>query len=397
MRQIYLDNASTSFPKPKVVADAVYKYMTEGGANLSRGSYASATAAAEAVFDVRCDLCTFFGARDAQNVVFTKNITEALNVIIKGLLHPGDHVLVSSLEHNAVMRPLQQLGEELTASTPAHAISFSRIPADSEGNMQLEMLPQLVRPNTRAIICTHASNVCGTLQPLAQLGDFCRKRGLWFIVDTAQTAGSLTINMQELNIDALAFTGHKGLLGPQGIGGCILSDEIAHCITPLVVGGTGSASHSEQQPDFLPDKFEAGTLNIPGIIGLGAALRWLQLQGIDKLRERELALTQQLLQGLQLLEAKQLLHIVGRRDCSCRTSVVSISSQRLDIATLAYALSEKYGIATRVGLHCAPYAHKVLGTYPTGTLRFSLGGSNSAQDVASALQALEEVLTTHGI
>ena len=396
MRQIYLDNASTSFPKPKAVADAVYKYMTEGGANLGRGRYASAIAAAEAVFDVRCDLCALFGAQDAQNVVFTKNITEALNLIIKGLLHPGDHVLVSSLEHNAVMRPLQQIGEELTDQTPAHAISFSRIPADREGNMQLELLPKLMRPNTRAIICTHASNVCGTLQPLAELGRFCRNYGLWFIVDTAQTAGSIAIDMQKLEIDALAFTGHKGLLGPQGIGGCILNDKIAHCITPLVVGGTGSASHTEQQPDFLPDKFEAGTLNIPGIIGLGAALRWLRQQSIEELHTRELALTQQLLQGLQLLEARQLLRIIGRRDCKERTSVVSISTQRLDIAALAYALSENYGIATRVGLHCAPHAHKVLGTYPTGTLRFSPGWSNSAQDIESALQALEEVLT-HGI
>lgn len=396
MRQIYLDNASTSFPKPKAVADAVYKYMTEGGANLGRGSYASATATAEAVFDVRCDLCALFGAKDARNVVFSKNITEALNLIIKGLLHPGDHVLVSSLEHNAVMRPLQQIGEELSDKTPAHAISFSRIPADSEGNMRLEMLPKLVRPNTRAIICTHASNVCGTLQPLAELGHFCHEHGLWFIVDTAQTAGSFAIDMQALGIDALAFTGHKGLLGPQGIGGCILSDEIAHCITPLIVGGTGSASHSERQPSFLPDKFEAGTLNLPGIIGLGAALRWLRLQSIESLQARELALTQQLLQGLQLLEDRQLLHIVGRRNCEVRTSVVSISTQRLDISALAYALSENYGIATRVGLHCAPHAHKVLGTYPTGTLRFSPGWSNTAQDIESTLQALEEVLT-HGI
>lgn len=393
MRQIYLDNASTSFPKPKAVADAVYQYMTTGGANIGRGSYASASAAAEAVFDVRCDLCTFFGAQDAKNVVFTKNVTEALNLIIKGLLQPGDHVLVSSLEHNAVMRPLQQLGEELTGSTPAHAISFSRIPTDGEGNMKLEALPNLLQPNTRAIICTHASNVCGTLQPLAELGRFCRTHGLLFIVDAAQTAGSLSINMQSLGIDALAFTGHKGLLGPQGIGGCILSDKTAKCITPLVVGGTGSASHSEQQPDFLPDKFEAGTLNLPGIIGLGAGLRWLRQQGMDNLREHELALTQQLLQGLQALETQQLVQIIGHKDCTDRTSVVSITTQRMDIATLAYILSDDYGIATRVGLHCAPHAHRVLGTYPTGTLRFSLGWNNNLEDIASTLQALQNILT----
>jgi selenocysteine lyase/cysteine desulfurase len=225
MQQIYLDNASTTFPKPQAVADAVYQYITHAGTNISRGTCATTTE--DLVFATREQLCRFFGGEDSKNVVFTKNITESLNIIIKGLLHSGDHVLVSAMEHNAVMRPLQQIGAELTLdNAPADAITFSRIPCNEEGALCLDTLPQLVRPNTKAIIMTHASNVCGTVQPLAQLGSFCHEHGLQFIVDSAQTAGVLPINMQTLHIDALAFTGHKGLLAPQGIGGFVLCESI---------------------------------------------------------------------------------------------------------------------------------------------------------------------------
>lgn len=395
MQQIYLDNASTTFPKPQAVADAVYQYITHAGTNISRGTCATTTE--DLVFATREQLCRFFGGEDSKNVVFTKNITESLNIIIKGLLHSGDHVLVSAMEHNAVMRPLQQIGAELTLdNAPADAITFSRIPCNEEGALCLDTLPQLVRPNTKAIIMTHASNVCGTVQPLAQLGSFCHEHGLQFIVDSAQTAGVLPINMQTLHIDALAFTGHKGLLAPQGIGGFVLCESIIDEITPLIVGGTGSLSHTEHTPHFMPDKFEAGTLNLPGIAGLHASLTWLQQQGIGKILTHELTLTQQFLDGLQQLEAQKLLHIVGKRDCSERVGVVSISTDITDIAELAFILADKYAIATRVGLHCAPNAHKTLGTYPTGTLRFSFGWHNTAEEVNVALQALKEVLT-HGL
>lgn len=395
MQQIYLDNASTTFPKPQAVADAVYQYITHTGTNISRGTCAASSE--DLVFATREQLCRFFGNEDSKNVVFTKNITESLNIIIKGLLHSGDHVLVSAMEHNAVMRPLQQIGTELTAgNAPTDAITFSRIPCDAEGVLCLDALPQLVRPNTKAIIMTHASNVCGTVQPLAQLGSFCHEHGLQFIVDSAQTAGVLPINMQTLHIDALAFTGHKGLLAPQGIGGFVLRESIIDEITPLIVGGTGSLSHTEHTPHFMPDKFEAGTLNLPGIAGLHASLTWLQQQGIGKILTHELTLTQQFLDGLQQLEAQKLLHIVGKRDCSERVGVVSISTDITDIAELAFILADKYAIATRVGLHCAPNAHKTLGTYPTGTLRFSFGWHNTAEEVNVALQALKEVLT-HGL
>lgn len=395
MQQIYLDNASTTFPKPQAVADAVYQYITHAGTNISRGTCAASSE--DLVFATREQLCRFFGGEDSKNVVFTKNITESLNIIIKGLLHSGDHVLVTAMEHNAVMRPLQQIGAELTLdNAPADAITFSRIPCNEEGALCLDTLPQLVRPNTKAIIMTHASNVCGTVQPLAQLGSFCHEHGLQFIVDSAQTAGVLPINMQTLHIDALAFTGHKGLLAPQGIGGFVLCESIIDEITPLIVGGTGSLSHTEHTPHFMPDKFEAGTLNLPGIAGLHASLTWLQQQGIGKILTHELTLTQQFLDGLQQLEAQKLLHIVGKRDCSERVGVVSISTDITDIAELAFILADKYAIATRVGLHCAPNAHKTLGTYPTGTLRFSFGWHNTAEEVNVALQALKEVLT-HGL
>lgn len=395
MQQIYLDNASTTFPKPQVVADAVYRYITHAGTNISRGT--CATSSESLVYTTRELLCDFFGAEDSKNVIFTKNVTESLNIIIKGLLRSGDHVLVSAMEHNAVMRPLQQIGTELTTdNAPADAITFSRIPCDAEGALRLDALPQLVRPNTRAIIMTHASNVCGTLQPLEQIGSFCQKHGLRFIVDSAQSAGILPLNMQQLHIDALAFTGHKGLLAPQGIGGLLLREHIIDEISPLIVGGTGSLSHTERTPRFLPDKFEAGTLNLPGIAGLQAALTWLKQQGIDKIRTHELTLTQQFLDGLRQLEAQGLLRIVGKRNCNERLGVVSIATEKMDIAELAFVLADKYAIATRVGLHCAPHAHKTLGTYPTGTLRFSFGWHNTAAEVSVTLHALSEVLS-HGL
>lgn len=394
MKQIYLDNASTTFPKPREVADAVYQYMTGVGSNIGRGGYTSAYAAEEAVFVARQLLCDFFGGEDAKNVVFTKNVTEALNVIIRGLLQPGDHVLVSAMEHNAVMRPLQLIGRELEPGeqAPAAEISFSRIPCDKEGNLQLEALSKLVQQRTKAVLMTHASNVCGTLLPLARVGEFCQDKGLLLLVDSAQSAGVFPINMQQLHIDALAFTGHKGLLGPQGIGGFVLREHLVKRLAPFIVGGTGSLSHTESTPRFMPDKFEAGTLNLPGIMGLAAGVRWLNQRGMASLREHELALTEQLLAGLLDLEQQGLLRIVGRRDIVQRTSVVSIAATKQDLAVVAHRLNEEYGIATRVGLHCAPNAHKTLQTYPTGTLRFSMGWHNNEEDIGAALKALREVL-----
>ena len=391
MQQIYLDNASTSFPKPKAVADAVYQYMTQTGTNIGRGTCAAK--AEDIVFTTRQQLCEFFHGDDCKNVVFTKNITESLNVLIKGLLRPGDHVLVSAMEHNAVMRPLAQIGAELTTNhAPADSITFSRIPCDAQGNLLIEKLPELVRPNTKAVILTNASNVCGTVLPLADVGRFCAQHGLKFIVDSAQTAGVLPIDMQAMHIDALAFTGHKGLLAPQGVGGFLVREAFVDEIAPLIVGGTGSLSYTEKTPSFMPDKFEAGTLPLPAIVGLHASLGWLKEQGTESIHAHELMLTQRLLDGLAALEQQGIVSIVGRRDCKERIGVVSITTERIDLAELAYLLAENYAIATRVGLHCAPSAHKTLGTYPTGTLRFSCGWHNTEQDIDAALDALEKIL-----
>ena len=383
MKKIYLDNASTTFPKPNCVADSVYKYMTEMGCNINRGGYENAYSVEELVFETRELLANMFGASDCKNVVFTKNITESLNFIIKGFLKPGDHVLVSSMEHNAVMRPLVQLEKD--------GISFSRIPCLETGELCIDSIPSLIRPNTKAIIMTHASNICGTIMPIKEVGALCKKYSLAFIVDSAQTAGIIPIDMADMNISALAFTGHKGLLGPQGIGGFILSEDMTYIIEPLIAGGTGSISHTENVPDFMPDKFEAGTLNLPGIAGLYASLCFIKEKTTEALLEHELLLTKEFIKGIEPLEKKGFIKIIGKKDFTNRTGIVSIKVQTLDPAEVAYALDSKYNIMTRVGLHCAPNAHKTLGTYPEGTVRFSFGFDNDLSDVKASLKALEEI------
>lgn len=387
MKKRYLDNASTTFPKPEAVAQAAYGYMTEMGCNINRGCYDSAYSVEEKVLETRQLLCDLFRGPDCRNVVFTKNVTESLNVILKGFLRPGDHVLVSSMEHNAVMRPLVQLED--------CGVSFSRIPCTAEGALILSELEPLLRENTKAVILTHASNVCGTVMPIAEVGLFCREHHLRFIVDCAQTAGVLPIDMETMHIDALAFTGHKGLLGPQGIGGFLLQEDMVTQITPLLSGGTGSISHTEQVPDFMPDRFEPGTMNLPGILGLRAGLFWLRENKIDRIRSHELELTEAFLHGLAPLEDAGLLRILGKKTTENRTGVVSIQTLTRDIADAAWAMDEQYGIMTRVGLHCAPAAHRTLGTYPTGTIRFSFGWWNDQEDVDAACAALEEIC--HGI
>ena len=381
---IYLDNASTTFPKPPEVAEAMARYLTEGGCNINRGGYAMAYRTEELVYETRQQLRDLFGGGDCREVIFTKNVTESLNVLLKGFLRPGDHALVSAMEHNAVMRPLRQLEKG--------GVSFTRIPCRADGTLQLEALPRCLWENTRLVVMTHASNVCGTLLPAAEVGAFCRARGLRFFLDTAQTAGVWPLDMEALGVDALAFTGHKGLLGPQGIGGFVLRQELASEIDPLLSGGTGSLSHTEEVPDFLPDRFEPGTMNLPGILGLGAALSFLERTGLDRIRAHELELTGRFLSGLETLDpAGEKFRIAGRRDLTDRTGVVSIQTLFADPAQTAYALDAEYGIMTRVGLHCAPAAHQTLGTYPTGTIRFSFGWRNTPEEVDAALSALEEL------
>ena len=387
MQQIYLDQAGTSFPKAPGTAEAVFRFMTECGCNTGRGSYAGAYSAEELVYDTRVLLCRLFRGGgpvpDPKNVIFTKNVTESLNVLLKGLLRPGDHVLVSSLEHNAVMRPLRQLEKQ--------GIRFTRVPCAADGSMDPADLEKQIEKSTKAVVMLHASNVCGTVLPAAEVGAVCRSRGIRFILDTAQTAGVLPVGMDDLGADALAFTGHKGLLGPQGTGGFLIREEMAAEMEPLITGGTGSISHTEEVPDFLPDRFEAGTPNLPGIAGLHAALTWLLAQPEGNVLTHELKLTERFLRCMEALEAEGLIRLIGKHTTEGRTGVVSLVPVHMDPAELAFRLDEQYGIATRVGLHCAPAAHKTLGTWPIGTVRFSFGAFNTeaeADEAAGAVAAL---------
>lgn len=381
MDYIYLDNASTSFPKAPNVASAMADYITNRGININRGSYALAYDVEDIIYTTRQRLNTLFNGHDPSHVIFTQNVTMSLNMVIKGLLKSGDHVLVSSMEHNAVMRPLTQLLDK--------GITFDTIPCDSTGFIQMDSIEPLIRPNTVALIINHASNVCGTIQPLESIGPICKAHNLQFIVDAAQTAGVIPIDVKACHIDALCFTGHKGLLGPQGIGGIILTKEMAQTLTPLIAGGTGSFSHLETLPTHMPDAFESGTLNLPGIIGLNEGLAYIESQGMENIHNHELALTQAFLEGLQSIDV---VNIIGKQDIQDRTAVVSITIDSMDPASIAYELESTYHIMTRVGLHCAPRAHQTLGTYPEGTVRFSFGYANTHEDVESALSALHRIL-----
>ncbi len=381
MNYIYLDNASTTFPKAPTVATAMSDYITNRGININRGSYALAYDVEDIIYTTRQRLHPLFNGHDPAHVIFTQNVTMSLNMVIKGLLKAGDHVLVSSMEHNAVMRPLTQLLDK--------GITFDTIPCDSTGSIQMDSIEPLIRPNTVALIINHASNVCGTIQPLESIGPICKAHNLQFIVDAAQTAGVIPIDVKACHIDALCFTGHKGLLGPQGIGGIILTKEMAQNLTPLIAGGTGSFSHLETMPTHMPDAFESGTLNLPGIIGLNEGLAYIESQGMENIHNHELVLTQAFLEGLQSIDG---INIVGKQNIQDRTAVVSITIDGMDPANIAYELESTYHIMTRVGLHCAPRAHQTLRTYPEGTVRFSFGYANTHKDVESALSALNTIV-----
>lgn len=381
MNYIYLDNASTTFPKAPDVASAMADYITNYGININRGSYALAYDVEDIIYTTRQRLNTLFNGHDPSHVIFTQNVTMSLNMVIKGLLKAGDHVLVSSMEHNAVMRPLTQLLDK--------GITFDTIPCDSTGSIQMDSIEPLIRPNTVALIINHASNVCGTIQTLKSIGPICKAHNLHFIVDAAQTAGVIPIDVKACHIDALCFTGHKGLLGPQGIGGIILTKEMAQNLTPLIAGGTGSFSHLETLPTHMPDAFESGTLNLPGIIGLNEGLAYIESQGMENIHNHELVLTQAFLEGLQSIDG---INIIGKQNIQDRTAVVSITVDGMDAASIAYELESTYHIMTRVGLHCAPRAHQTLGTYPEGTVRFSFGYANTHKDVESALSALHRIV-----
>lgn len=385
MNRIYLDQASTSFPKAPGVAQAMMDYLTMNGVNVNRGCYSSAYSAEEVIYETRQLLAELFHFSKCKNVIFTPNVTTSLNFILKGFLKPGDHILVSAMEHNAVMRPVVQLA--------SLGISFDRIPCRTDGSMILEKVEELIRPETKAIVTLHASNVCGTRMPLDALGEICQRHQLYFVVDSAQTAGIVPINMDKMHIDALAFTGHKGLRGPQGTGGFLVSQELAEQMEPLISGGTGSVSHTEEIPDFMPDRFESGTPNLPGIYGLHEALLYLKTHSLQAINEKELSLNGYFLEQLQALDdTGRHIRIIGKKDLTDRNAVVSIQTPEIDMSQVAWQLDNEYGVMTRVGLHCAPNAHKTLGTYPAGTIRFSFGPENTKNELDFAIQGLKKIL-----
>jgi cysteine desulfurase/selenocysteine lyase len=378
---IYLDNAATSWPKPPGVIEAMVRFMEQVGANPGRSGHRRSVEAGRLVYHTREALADLFHLADPLRIVLTPNVTYALNLVLRGLLRPGDHVVTGSMEHNAVMRPLRALAEEGVALTVVQCFY--------EGSLDPEEIRRALRPQTRLVVLNHASNVSGTILPIAEVGRIVREAGILLLVDAAQTAGTLPIDMEGMGIDLLGFTGHKGLLGPTGTGGLgigprVTVDELA----PLVRGGTGSRSEHEIQPDFLPDKFESGTLNAVGFAGLLAGLEYIQARGRDAIRAHEMALTRRLLTGLREISGVTL---YGPGDAEKQVAVVSFNVAGRTPADVAQALDETYDIACRPGLHCAPAAHRTLGTFPTGTVRFGMGAFNTAEEIEETVRAIVEI------
>ncbi|WP_163192696.1 aminotransferase class V-fold PLP-dependent enzyme [Clostridium thermarum] len=381
MTKVYADNAATTYPKPEEVGLSLLNYITKIGTNVSRGTYEQSYSTARVVFETRELLCEFFNFREPLNVVFTSNITESLNIIIKGFLQNRDHVIVSSMEHNAVMRPLHSMSKL--------GVNFTIVPCDEEGKLAPKAVEEAITKNTRLILINHVSNVCGTKQDIFEISKICKRHNIHFVIDSAQSAGLLPIDFQFLNLSALPFTGHKGLMGPQGIGGILLNESFAKSIKPFKEGGTGSFSEQEIQPEIMPDKFESGTLNLPGIFGLNAGIKYIKKVGLSTIYEHEQSLGKLFLNNILNIGGIQL-H--GIKEMEGRTSVFSISFDKLDSAEAAFILDRDYGIMTRSGIHCSPLAHKTLGTFPQGTVRFSFGYFNTKEDIDYISKALHDMV-----
>ena len=377
MPAVYLDQAATSFPKPPCVAAAMTEYLTHVGANVNRGVYGSAQQAELVTLRLRQRLCELFDFDHPTHAVLTPGNTWGLNLVLGGALRPGDHCIVSAMEHNAVMRPLQRLAKQ--------GVRFDRIPCDGDGFLDLTTLEGLFRPNTRLVVLAHASNVSGAVQDAAAVGKICAAHGVPFCLDAAQTAGHLPLSFRELGLSALSVPAHKGLMGPQGLGALLLAPDFAKALAPYVTGGTGSASDSEDQPAYMPDKFEPGTPNLPGIYGWEAALAYLQDIGVEQIRAHDVVLSRRFLAGVAEIPGVRLL---GPTDPQRRVGVFSLDFAGRDNAEMAYRLETEYGILTRCGLHCAPAAHKTLGTFPRGTVRFSTGWFTTESDMDAALAAI---------
>lgn len=378
---IYLDHAATSWPKPDCVHEAVLRFMRDVGATPGRSGHRLSNEAERTRLDAREALAELFGIADPMRVIFTLNGTTALNLVIRGLLPPGSHVVTTGMEHNAVMRPLRAAEQDGVTVTVA--------PCGSDGTLVPAAIHEHLRPDTRLIIVNHASNVCGTILPIREIGAQARERGIPLLVDAAQTAGCQPIDLHADHIDLLAFTGHKSLLGPSGTGGLVIGEDFdVDRLPPLVHGGTGSRSEHMTQPDFLPDKYEAGTANGAGLAGLAAGVRFILARGVADIRQHGRTLTQKLIDGLGAIAG---VRVHGSLDAHCQTAPVSFTIKNQAPSTTAQRLDEEFGILCRPGLHCAPRAHETLGTLPDGTVRFAPGPFTTARDVDDALAAVGQL------
>jgi cysteine desulfurase family protein len=371
---IYLDNAATTFPKPESVYIAADRAARECGGNPGRGAYALSRSAAGIVENARLTLARLFNVPDYNRIVFTLNCTDALNLAIKGALKPGDHVLISSLEHNSVVRPLEALRTS--------GVEYERVPTSIADGIDIDAVRRAIRPDTKMLAVTHVSNVSGTVNPIAQLGALCRERGIVFLVDAAQSAGSVPIDVEAANIDLLAFPGHKGLYGLQGTGGLFIREGLE--LVPLRHGGTGSHSEFPVQPSELPDKYESGTLNVPGLASLAAGIDYLNESGIENIAKHETELVKHLIDGLSQIRNVTIY--------ASDISVVSLNISGIAPTDVAAILDSSFDIAARAGLHCAPDAHRTLGTLELGgTVRLSVGAFNNSSEIDAVLRAIDEI------
>lgn len=378
MSAIYLDNAATSFPKPESVYQAVDVYQREVGGSPGRATHARALRAEEMFSRTRKSLARLCGITDSSRIVFAFNGTHALNLGIKGVLKPGDHVITSALDHNAVNRPLHKLASQ--------GVSVTRLACDPSSGVALTDVSRALRPETRLIVLTHSSNVLGTMLRLAEIGELARARGVLFFVDAAQTVGQCPIDVEAMHIDLLAAAGHKGLFGPEGTGLLYIRDGLT--LDTLWEGGTGFHSELQEQPEWLPDRFEAGTQNGPGIAGLGAGAEFVLREGIEKIARKKGDLVAQLWEGLEHIEGVRL---YGPPPWSPRTSVVSFNLQGIPCDSVGAILDSAFDIQVRCGLHCAPFAHMTVGTYPVGTVRVSPGYFNTEADIEALITAVKEI------
>jgi cysteine desulfurase family protein len=375
---IYFDNAATSWPKPEAMIKAMVDFNAQVGANPGRSGHRLSIEASRIVYNARETVASLLGAGDPHSVIFTRNATEGLNMVLRGFLRPRDHVITSSMEHNSVMRPLRALELE--------GIELSVIQCSGAGDISPDDIASAIKENTRMIVITHASNVTGTIMPIADIAEMPRDRGVLVCVDAAQTAGSVPIDVLKDNIDILVFTGHKSLNGPQGTGGFYIRKGLEKMVSPLEWGGTGSRSEYEEQPDFMPDRFESGTPNTIGIAGLGAGAAYVAAMGIEAVRKKEIDLTGLFLNGIRSIKGVK---IYGDTDPARRTALVSFTIDGMSPSDISLNLDERFNIMSRPGLHCAPSAHRTIGTFCDGTVRFSFGIFTTEDEIRTAVKAIE--------